>query len=100
MSGMRRFGVRFVLGGCFLLVLHSTVAQNNLGNEASFQLPQVGLSQLQILAPKLLELTLITTKKPAPARTEQWDFVTDQGGTRLPALEEFLVSCGDNKLTV
>src|SRR5215471_10868523 len=42
------------------------------------QPPQVGDNALHIIAPTLLELFLVNTKQPDPARVENWDWVNDQ----------------------
>jgi hypothetical protein len=55
------------------------------------RLPEVGSSELRIIAPTVLELTLVTTKKPDPARVEQWDFVDGSGKPRLPESSGFKV---------
>src|SRR5436190_11369325 len=53
-------------------------------DDAPWQLPPVGACQLRILAPTLLELTLITAKPSVLARGELWDFVKRDGKCRLP----------------
>ena len=40
--------------------------------------PQVGEHALHILTPNLLELVLINTKQPDPAKVQGWDWVDDQ----------------------
>jgi len=60
------------------------------GSANSLTLPAVGDSQLQILSPTVLELTLITTKAPDPARPTQWPFASGDK-TRLPDASEFVV---------
>ena len=62
-------------------------------------LPQVGDYQLRIISPTVLELTLITTKEPDPARVRQWDFVGDNSKLNLPAAREFVVSSGSRRCT-
>src|SRR5438128_10562184 len=57
-------------------------------------LPPVGARQLRILSPSVLELTLVTTKPPDPARPQQWDFVGADLQLHLPAPTEFRVSVG------
>jgi hypothetical protein len=42
------------------------------------QIPQPGDNVLHILSPTLLELVLINTKQPYPARVDSWDWVNDQ----------------------
>ncbi len=74
-----------------LLLATSAPAATLYPEPDPLRLPEVGSSQLQILAPTLLELTLVTTKKPAPARVTQWDFVSVDGKLRLPSPAEFTV---------
>ena len=61
--------MRFLM--CLML---SAAPLLSLASEPTFEglltpLP-VGFSQLRILTPEIIELTLITTKKPDPARVE------------------------------
>lgn len=51
----------------------------------------VGAHELTIVSPTVLELSLITTKPPAPARVAQWDFVSDAGELKLPKPADFKV---------
>ena len=55
-------------------------------------LPLVGSASLKVLAPDLLELTLITTKAPAPARPTNWNFVAANFQYLLPAPSKFIVT--------
>src|SRR5712671_3925853 len=55
-------------------------------------LPPVGAHQLRVLSPTILELTLVTTKLPDPARPQQWDFVDAKSQLHLPPPAEFSVS--------
>ena len=55
-------------------------------------LPVVGDSQLRIVKPDLLELSLITTKGTPPARPTQWNFVAANLQYVLPAATKFLVT--------
>src|SRR5579862_6213878 len=52
-------------------------------------LPAVGDHRLRVLAPSLLELSLVTTEKPG-GRPERWDFV-GADGARLPQPARFRV---------
>jgi len=69
-------------------------------NGALLAMPQPGSSQLVVLTPLWLELTLITTKKPDPARVEQWDFINQKGERRLPDAAQFQVTAGDKTIPV
>lgn len=44
-----------------------------------------------MLSPTALELTLVTTKASETNRVSEWDFVPDQGASRLPAANQFVV---------
>ena len=57
-----------------------------------FELPAPGDHHLLVLAPDLLELSMVTTKKPDPARSETFDFVEAGGASHLPAPGHFSVS--------
>jgi hypothetical protein len=61
-------------------------------DDSPLRLPPVGSCQLRVLAPNLLELTLVTTKPPDPAPGAQWNFVDARGQARLPEAGEFAVS--------
>jgi hypothetical protein len=63
-------------------------------------LPAVGSHGLRILSPTLLELTLINSKDPEPARVAQWDFVGDDFQPNLPEPQEFSVLVGGQALAV
>ncbi len=71
-----------------------------LSDDNPLALPTVGSSELRILSPALLELTLITTKAPDPAPVKEWDFVSESGQLRLPAAGEFQVSAGGRAIPV
>src|SRR5687767_4494567 len=68
--------------------------------DAPLALPAVGESQLRILAPDLLELTLITTKGQPPARPTQWNFVAANFQYVLPSVGKFLVKADDTTISV
>jgi hypothetical protein len=57
-------------------------------------MPSPGFHELRLLTPQTLELTLVTGKKPDPARLEQWDFIDAKGEPHLPAAKQFEVSVG------
>src|SRR5580658_6181682 len=59
-----------------------------LSDDQPLRLPPVGSYQLRVLAPNLLELTLVTTKPPDPAPVAQWNFVD----ARSPRAGAFAVS--------
>jgi hypothetical protein len=61
------------------------------GDENTLALPAVGSCSLTIISPTVLELTLVSSKAPDPARVEQWDFVGENFEPKLPATNEFQV---------
>src|SRR5580704_11953840 len=71
-----------------------------LSDDQPWRLPPVGSYQLRILAPSLLELTLVTTKPPDPEPVAQWNFVDAHGQARLPAAEEFAVSADGHPIQI
>ncbi len=64
------------------------------------EMPAVGANGLRILSPTLLELTLITTKAPDPAKLQQWDFVTRDSRLMAPAADNFAVIAGQRTIAV
>jgi hypothetical protein len=76
----------------------SANAQNYDGSP--IQMPPVGMSELKILTPTLLELTLITTKSPYPAPITIWNFVDPNGTLHLPSTNEFLVAANSRPVAV
>ena len=67
-------------------VVIQSAAAAIIDDQQSLRLPAVGDYSLHILSPTVLEMTLVTTKAPDPARATQWDFA----GQR-PAPAEFNV---------
>jgi hypothetical protein len=68
--------------------------------DSPLSLPAVGESHLRILAPDLLELTLITTKAPPPARPTQWNFVAANFQYVLPSPAKFSVQADNTTISV
>src|SRR5262245_55451157 len=58
---------------------------------ADLRTPAIGEHALRILSPSLLELFLVNTKQPDPARVTIWDWVNDQRTFGLPALSRLKV---------
>ncbi|MGI8967425.1 MAG: cellulase N-terminal Ig-like domain-containing protein, partial [Limisphaerales bacterium] len=88
------------LGFIFLFVIE--VTGNDLGAiEANpLQMPAVADYGLRILSPTLLELTLITTKRPDPAPITEWNFVGANGQLSAPAPSAFVVTAGGQTIAV
>src|SRR5215471_16090612 len=82
------------LAPCLCFAIEPMTDQGLLG-----RLP-VGFSQLRVLTPEVLELTLVTTKNPDSARLDQWDFITQQGDTRLPGGQQFVVFADGTNVNV
>ena len=57
----------------------------------SLQVPQPGDHTLNILTPTLLELVLVNTKQPSPARVDTWDWVDDNEVFSAPDLSKIIV---------
>jgi len=77
----------------FSLVQVGLLAENVISDEAPLSLPPPGAHQLRVLAPDLLELSLVTTKGPGAGPANQWDFI-NRGQFRAPAAGSFLVLTG------
>src|SRR5258706_1107329 len=67
---------------------------------AALEFPEVGFYKLQVLSPRMLELMLVTSKKPDPAGIETWNFVDRDGKARLPSAASFVVSAGETNISV
>ena len=63
-------------------------------------LPAVGNHGLRMLSPALLELRLVTTKPPDPARVNSWDFVGEQSALQLPHTNDFQVLVAGREISV
>src|SRR5437764_3726909 len=63
-------------------------------------LPPVGTNALHVLTPTLLELKLINTKQPDPARVLQWDLVNSIGQFVAPSAGEFAVTVNGQSVPV
>jgi hypothetical protein len=91
----------FILFAILFSVLFSTArGQSVINDDQPLVLPEVGSYGLRVLSPNVLELTLITTKGPAPARVSAWDFVDDNFNAALPPASAFAVTAGSNQVAV
>lgn len=84
----------------FLFPSRPAATNLRISDDNFLAMPAVGAHGLRVLSPTLLELTLITTKAPDPARPEQWDFVGADSQLKLPLPEQFVVSAGRKTLAV
>jgi hypothetical protein len=66
---------RFLVG-VFALVMVDSV-RSAIPADLDIQTPRIGDHTLHILSPNLLELFLVNTKQPDPARVDSWDWVND-----------------------
>src|SRR5688572_20453485 len=100
-QGSGSLPVAAFVGLCFVLLLSANGAANDgVTNENLLALSAPGSHQLRVLSPDLLELTLITSKAPDPARVGPWDFVEDGGQLRLPKASDFMVRAGGATIPV
>ncbi|MDB6039048.1 MAG: hypothetical protein JWM99_2889, partial [Verrucomicrobiales bacterium] len=77
----------------FIFLFGSIVGYSPLcADEIPLALPAVGDAALRILSPDILELSLVTTKSPPPARVTQWNFVAGNFQYLLPAATKFVVT--------
>src|SRR5687768_3370286 len=89
---------RLAVAALALLAMNRSVLA--VGIDDPLRLPSVGTTELRILAPDLLELTLISTKNPPPARVTQWNFVAANFQYVLPAVTKFAVTADDAPIAV
>src|SRR4051812_10822764 len=95
-------GIRCCLcaGAVLVFGFFAKGADLRLSDDTPLRLPPVGSYQLRVLAPSLLELTLVTAKKPESGQPEQWNFVNDKGQCRLPMPKEVTVSADGKVIAV
>ncbi|HUS34662.1 MAG TPA: glycoside hydrolase family 9 protein [Verrucomicrobiae bacterium] len=90
-----------LIATAFLATFQTVAATaDELGFDSAAYLPPVGEAQLRIIKPDLLELSLVTTKAPAPARPTQWNFVAGNFQYALPAAAKFLVRANGAQIGV
>ena len=88
---------------CLLFLLAcapALAAELPLPDEPTLELPAIGASQLRVLSPTVLELSLITTKAPDPAPVGRWNFVSTNGDLHLPDAKQFRVTVGGQEIPV
>src|SRR6185437_7282701 len=83
----------YLLTGCFaaLCLFNCPAEELLISDDNPLAMPPVGAHQLRVLAPDLLELTLITTKAPDSGVTI-WNFINSSGHADLPGTKAFSVS--------
>src|SRR5689334_10579419 len=84
--------LQLCLGALMLVQTLSAVSDGPLASVNPLALKEVGTFEVRLLSPTLLELTLVTTKQPPPARVTQWDFVGPDRRMRLLDPAEFEVT--------
>src|SRR5207248_9823563 len=72
----------------------------NLTDYTTLALPPIGSNVLHVLTPTLLEVKLINTKQPDPARVGQWDLVNSSGQFVPPSAGEFAVTVNGQTISV
>jgi glycosyl hydrolase family 9/cellulase-like Ig domain-containing protein len=82
------------------LVQPTSLSPDRGEDSEALNLPPVGWHQLRVLAPALLELTLVTTSGPAGAPGAQWNFVNTRGECSLPALASFAIRSSNKTIAV
>ncbi len=91
---------RFLLATIAIAAGQLAAAELTISDDAPLEMPKTGAHQLRILAPNLLELTLITTRKTESTPPEQWNFVDKQATLHSPAAKAFQVLADEKLLTV
>src|SRR5688572_26608836 len=82
------------------ILLACGAPQGKVINDSNpLELPALGSHGLRAISPTVLELTLITTKKPDPAGVTDWNFVANFKLTP-PGVSEFVVSSGGQQIPV
>ncbi|HEV8541444.1 MAG TPA: glycoside hydrolase family 9 protein, partial [Verrucomicrobiae bacterium] len=82
-----------VAGALYFLALLALISSSNVrALDEPLSMPAVGTAGLKVIAPDLLELTLIATKAPPPARPTQWNFVAANSQYVLPTIGKFVVT--------
>jgi len=83
------------------LIFHpADLFAGSFGLDEPLLMPPVGSAELRILAPDLLELSLVTTKEAPPARPTQWNFVAANFQYVLPSVSKFAVKMDEAPVQV
>src|SRR4051794_2418141 len=88
-----------------LLIAEMSMGQNNMTGVTALDyvnlaLPKVGSNSLHVLTPVLLELKLINTKQPDPARVTQWDLVDSNNQFVAPPTSSLSVTINGQPVAV
>ncbi|HYG21768.1 MAG TPA: glycoside hydrolase family 9 protein [Verrucomicrobiae bacterium] len=83
------------LAGC----LHAG-AQPLASEEQPLQLPAAGALSARLLAPQLVEVTLVNSKPSQAAPVTQWNFIGRDGRARLPAPADISVTASGRSIPV
>ncbi|HSU54500.1 MAG TPA: glycoside hydrolase family 9 protein [Candidatus Dormibacteraeota bacterium] len=81
------------------LVFGCSATDVPLSDDQPLLMPSVGASELRILTPTILELTLITTKSPDKA-PQEWNFADDGNQLHLPSATQLTVKAGDKSIRI
>jgi hypothetical protein len=90
MDGFRLCLLSFFLASGF----SSQSAPISLKDDPTLTIPGVGANQLRIIAPSVLELTLITTAAAGSTESSAWNFVSQKRQAQPPGIGEFSVTAG------
>lgn len=88
-----------ILAAVWLLPVCDSTAFE-IPNEDFLAVPPSGAHGLRILAPDLLQLTLVVTKPADPSPVPQWNFIGKDGQFKPPSPGEFSVNVGSTNITV
>src|SRR5262245_57775265 len=88
-----------------LVTVGISLAQNTIPGVSildyvSLGLPPVGSNTLHVISPTILELKLINTKQPDPARVTQWDLVDSNNQFVAPSTSAFQVTVNGQVIPV
>src|ERR1051326_6737848 len=96
--------VTSLLLSCAALHVSSAVTNSSTSvsvvDYTTLELPRVGSNTLHVLTPTLLELKLINTKQPDPARVTQWDLGDSSGQFVAPGTSAFNVTANGQSVAV
>ena len=85
---------------CATLCIGAHAASFQIHDDQPLALPTVGANQLRVIAPTVLELTLITTAAPTAVSSDSWNFIDERGQAHLPSSADFAVVADSRPLRV
>src|SRR5690348_4560712 len=96
---LTRPSLALILGICLLPFFECFLTAGGL-DLTSLQVPQPGEHTLNILTPTLIELVLVNTKQPSPARVDTWDWVDDNAVFTAPNTSRITVRVNGQVRTI